>query len=71
MLKFFKEDPLLATLIATGVAVFALLMILFVASIKTAADHSRKFDEVCTQAGGVTVFNGRHYECITKASNKN
>ena len=26
-----------------------------------------EFKEVCAQAGGVTVYNGRHYECVIKA----
>jgi Tfp pilus assembly protein PilV len=56
------EKFMLVVLIAL---VVVLLTVLGMAS-KAAIQNSNSYHQACTDRNGVTVYNGRHYECFVK-----
>lgn len=61
-----KIDTLFFILAAFFVLVIALVIYAFIDNRTSITE----FKEVCAQNGGVTVNNGRNYECIIKACKK-
>ena len=54
--------------VVTG-SLIALLVLIFVvifATGKAAVQNSNRYEQACAERNGVTVYNGKHYECFVK-----